>query len=403
MSGFSRRGFLGGLAGGVVLGAAGSAAATSAVAARAESAADPIDFEGVHQAGIVTPPQDRLQFVVFDITSTSRSDVRDLLVEWTDAARALTAGLAVGATGAVGGSPYAPPDDTGEVLDLPAAGLTITIGFGPSLFDERFGLAGSRPEGLVDLPPFPLDELDPAATGGDLCLQVCANDEQVAFHAARQMARVGVGVVNPRYSQQGSARTTGVQPNAVTPRNLMGFKDGTHNLTSDSGERIWAAGPQWLVGGSYLVTRRIRMIIETWDRTSLLEQEQVFGRTKLEGAPLGATAEQDPPDFSAVTASGPVIPADAHVRLAHPDNNSGASMLRRGYNYMDGLDRAGRIDAGLFFMAYQADPRQGFIPVQQALARSDALNEYIKHVGSGIWACPPGVGPGDYWGSTLLG
>lgn len=159
-----------------------------------------------------------------------------------------------------------------------------------------------------------------------------------------------------------------------------------------------------MVGGSYLVSRRIRMTIETWDRSSLREQEAVVGRHKGTGAPLGKQAEHDEPDFAATGDDGePLIAADAHVRLAHPDHNAGAHLLRRGYSFADGVDRLGRMDAGLFFLAYQRDPRRQFVPIQQRLARSDSLNEYIKHESSGLWACPPGVGPGGSWGDTLLG
>ncbi|MGV1037392.1 MAG: iron uptake transporter deferrochelatase/peroxidase subunit [Candidatus Nanopelagicales bacterium] len=398
-----RRGFLGGVIGGAALGATTATVVTSGPASATPGATDAIALEGAHQAGIVTPAQDRLNFVAFDVTTTDRADLRALLVEWTAAARQLTAGSPLGETGAVDGNVHGPPEDTGEALDLPAAGLTVTIGFGRSLFGQRFGLASRRPAALVDIPAFPLDELDPGATGGDICLQICSNDEQVAFHAARQFTRIGAGVVNPRYVQQGHVRTSGVQPKSTTPRNLMGFKDGTSNVKADDVDAIWAGGSDWMSGGSYLVTRRIRMMIEPWDRTSLIEQEEVIGRTKGVGAPLGAATEHASPDFGAQANGKPVIPADAHVRLAHPDQHGGARLLRRGYNYTDGIDRTGRIDAGLFFMAYQADPRRAFIPIQTTLAVKDSLNEYIKHVGSGIWACPPGVRQGQSWGHALFG
>ena len=398
-----RRGFLGGVIGGAALGATAAAVVTSGPARAEARSSDAIAFEGAHQAGIVTPAQDRLNFVAYDVTTTDRATLRDLLAEWTNAARQLTAGLPIGQTGAVDGNVHGPPEDTGEAFDLPAAGLTVMIGFGRSLFDRRFGLANRRPAALVDIFAFPLDELDPAATGGDLCLQICAYDEQVAFHAARQFTRIGAGVVNPRYVQHGHVRTSGVQPASGTPRNLMGFKDGTSNAKPDDADAIWAGGSDWMSGGSYLVTRRIRMMIEPWDRTSLIEQEEVIGRTKGVGAPLGSATEHASPDFGAQANGKPVIPADSHIRLAHPDHHGGVRLLRRGYNYTDGIDRTGRIDAGLFFMAYQADPRRAFIPIQSMLAAKDSLNEYIKHVGSGIWACPPGIRPGQTWGQALFG
>jgi deferrochelatase/peroxidase EfeB len=304
--------------------------------------------------------------------------------------------------GAVGGVPEAPPDDTGEALGLPPSRLTLTIGFGASLFAKgRFGLEDRRPPALVDLPHFPGDKLDPARSDGDIAIQACADDPQVAVHAVRNLARIGFGVVSVRWSQLGFGKTSSTTPQAATPRNLMGFKDGTNNIAGDDeellAEHVWAAasdGADWMAGGSYLVARRIRMHIETWDRASLVEQEQIIGRDKKEGAPLGAAREHDPVNLSRLA-------PDSHVRLAHPDSNNGARILRRGYSFTDGSDGLGRLDAGLFFLAYQRDPRTGFIPVQRNLAR-DSLNEYIQHVGSGLWACPPGVRRGGYWGDTLF-
>ncbi len=413
MTDLSRRRFLGIAAGGAALGAAGVGAGvllTREEAAAGTATEAPVRFEGAHQAGITTPPQDRLHFVAFDVTTTDRTELAALLRHWTQAARQLTAGLPVGATGAVGGHPEAPPEDTGEALGLPPAGLTLTVGFGPSLFDRRLGLGSQRPAALADLPHFAGEDLDPAISDGDLCIQACSYDAQVALHAVRQLTRIGAGVVNPRWAQLGYARTTGVGDSAATARNLQGFKDGTRNLdtssTSLTDDQLWAQaadGADWMAGGSYLVSRRIRMTVETWDRTSLREQEAVIGRHKGTGAPLGADNERDEPDFAATGADGkPVIPADAHVRLAHPDQNSGAHLLRRGYSFADGVDRLGRMDAGLFFLAYQRDPRRQFVPIQARLSRSDTLNEYIKHESSGLWACPPGVGPEGSWGERLL-
>ncbi|WP_431894708.1 iron uptake transporter deferrochelatase/peroxidase subunit [Nonomuraea sp. bgisy101] len=372
---------------------------------------DAVPFYGVHQAGIVTPAQDRLHFVAFDVTTTKREELADLLQEWTAAAARMTQGREAGAFGAVGGAPEAPPDDTGEALGLPASGLTLTIGFGPTLFDDRFGLAAKKPAGLAGLPRFPGEALLPEISGGDLCIQACAHDPQVAVHAIRNLARIGFGRVSVRYSQLGFGRTSSTSRAQATPRNLMGFKDGTANLkledTAMLRDHLWVAdgdGADWLTGGSYLVTRKIRMHIETWDRTSLTEQEAIFGRNKGEGAALGHQKEFDEIDFTRKGPDGTALIADdAHVRLAHPSNNKGARLLRRGYNFVDGSDGLGRLDAGLFFMAYQRDPRTQFVPVQMALARQDSLNEYIKHVSSGLFAVPPGVrDAGDYWGRALL-
>ncbi|MFF5854375.1 iron uptake transporter deferrochelatase/peroxidase subunit [Streptomyces sp. NPDC012751] len=406
----SRRALIGWGGAGLALGAA--AAGGAVAVARAGDGTDPagagtggaVPFHGAHQAGIATPVQDRLHFAAFDVKTEDRDEFVRMLKDWTAAARRMTAGRTVG-EGAYGGLAEAPPDDTGEALGLKPSRLTLTIGFGPSLFD-RFGLRDRRPEALVDLPKFPGDNLDRARTGGDLCIQACADDPQVAVHAIRNLARIGFGKVAVRWSQLGFGKTSSTTPDAHTPRNLFGFKDGTRNIagteTARLKEHVWVgdgdegAGAAWMTGGSYLVARRIRMNIETWDRTSLQEQEDVFGRDKREGAPVGKAKEHDEPFLKAMK-------PDAHVRLAHPDANGGITILRRGYSFTDGTDGLGRLDAGLFFLAYQRDVRKGFIPLQRRLSAHDALNEYIQHVGSAVFAVPPGVrDSGDWWGRTLL-
>ncbi|WP_435606854.1 iron uptake transporter deferrochelatase/peroxidase subunit [Streptomyces ardesiacus] len=404
----SRRALIGWGGAGLALGAAAAAGGAVAMdrtggdaSPAGPGAGSAVPFHGAHQAGIATPVQDRLHFAAFDVTTEDRAAFVALLKEWTAAARAMTAGHAVG-EGAYGGLPEAPPDDTGEALGLRPSRLTLTVGFGPSLF-EKFGLAGRRPEALADLPKFPGDNLDRARSGGDLCVQACADDPQVAVHAIRNLARIGFGKVVVRWSQLGFGKTSSTTPDEQTPRNLLGFKDGTRNIAGTDEARlekfVWAAaqdGAEWMAGGSYLVARRIRMHIETWDRASLQEQEDVFGRDKGEGAPVGRAKERDEPFLKAMK-------PDAHVRLAHPDSNGGATLLRRGYSFTDGTDGLGRLDAGLFFLAYQRDVRTGFIPVQRNLAK-DALNEYIQHVGSAVFAVPPGVRDADdWWGSTLFG
>ncbi|MEU5942647.1 iron uptake transporter deferrochelatase/peroxidase subunit [Micromonospora sp. NPDC047548] len=410
------------LAGVGVAGVAGVAAGAGALvrdadhAAANDLAAGAVPFHGEHQAGITTPAQDRLHVVAFDVITKDRARLVALLQEWTAAAARMTAGRDAGVIGAVDGMPEAPPDDTGEALGLPPSQLTLTIGFGPTLFrDEqgrdRFGIADRRPAALADLPHFAGDALRPEISGGDLCVQACANDPQVAVHAIRNLARIGMGAVSVRWSQLGFGRTSSTSRDQATPRNLFGFKDGTANLKSeDAGllrEQLWAQpgdGPEWMTGGSYLVTRKIRMQVETWDRSSLAEQEQIVGRTKGSGAPLGRRDEFDEPDLDAKRDGGePVIATTAHVRLAHPSRNNGARLLRRGYNFVDGSDGLGRLDAGLFFMAYQRDPRKQFVPIQTQLARNDAMNEYLRHVSSALFACPPGVrDAADWWGRPLF-
>ena len=412
----SRRRFLtasGATAGVVAAGAAGFTLGHAAAPASSEPAAQGVEpFYGPHQAGIATAQQDRLFFAAYDLTTTSLADLRELLEAWTAAAADMAAGRPAGPDAP---NESAPPTDTGEAVGLDPAHLTITFGFGPTLFDadgdDRFGLADRRPAALADLPAFPGDALDPAQGGGDLCVQACSNDPQVAYHAARNLTRIARGTAVLRWTQQGFGRTSSTTSSQVTPRNLMGFKDGTNNLDADEPDvdsMVWAApedGSDWMAGGSYLVARRIRMHIEVWDRSSLLDQEQTFGRTKAEGAPLGAAHERDPVDLDATGPDGaPVIPVGAHIRLASRARH-GTPILRRGYSFTDGVVPAtGQLDAGLFFVAYQRDPRAQFVPLQQRLAAGDALNEYVQHVGSALFAVPPGVaGPGHWIGETLLG
>jgi deferrochelatase/peroxidase EfeB len=403
----SRRHLLGGVAGLGILNAAGIGLAGCATNS-ADTPEQAFSFYGPHQAGIVTDIQDRLAFAAFDVTSTRREDLQTMLKTWTAAAEAMTRGAMVP------GDSYAderPPADTGEAVGLPPAQLTVTVGFGPALFDGRFGLAPRRPAALIDLPALPGETLDPARCGGDIGIQACANDPQVAFHAVRNLARLGRGTVVTRWTQLGFGRTSSTGAEQQTPRNLMGFKDGTRNIRSDDStalnQHVWVgaeAGQEWMRGGSYLVARRIRMFIETWDRDRLSDQEAVFGRTKYTGAPLTGKTEFDPPNFTAKTADGELtIPGNAHIRLAAFENNDGLRILRRGYSFTDGIDtRTGTLDAGLFFISFQKDPAQ-FITLQRKLGTKDALNEYIRHVGSALFACPQGVpDASSYWGHALF-
>jgi deferrochelatase/peroxidase EfeB len=422
-SGLSRRrllglvgaGTAGVLAAGATGGVIGHAAAQDAGTADGPGPDDAVPFTGRHQAGIVTPAQDRLHFVAFDVTTSSRDELVAMLKAWTQAARRMTAGRDAGPVGAVDGEQFAPPDDTGEAIGLPASGLTLTIGFGPTLFtgadgSDRFGLADRRPAPLAELPSFPGDQIDPARSGGDLCIQACANDPQVAVHAVRNLVRLGVGVVSVRWSQLGFGRTSSTSTGQATPRNLFGFKDGTNNLKAENDAAldrlVWVAmsdsAGDWLAGGSYLVARRIRMLIEPWDTSTLDEQEKTIGRTKGVGAPLGQRNEFDPVDVTKKVDGAPAVPPTSHVFLANPQSAKTA-ILRRGYSFVDGSDGLGRLDAGLFFIAYQRNPETGFVQVQRNL-RTDAMNEYIRHTSSAVFACPPGLRDGaDWWGRSLFG
>jgi deferrochelatase/peroxidase EfeB len=412
----SRRGLLA-LGGAAVAGAAASGALAGCDGDHPKPAAPvaaKVPFYGTHQAGIATPAPARLAFATYDLTVSgspeeNRAALRELLQTWTAAAAAMTEGKQVPGDST---SLVAPPADTGEAYGASPANLTITFGVGPSLFDGRFGLAAKRPAALADLPKLPPENLDPSRSGGDLAIQACSDDPVVAFHAIRNLARLGRGTVVMRWSQLGFGKATSNGSAQETPRNLMGFKDGTRNIdgtdTQRMDEYVWVGNEtdqDWMRGGTYLVARRIAMRIEAWDRDFLADQQHVFGRYKYSGAPLSGSKEFDTPDFAAKDASGqPVIPVNAHIRLAAHENNGGIRILRRGYSYTDGIVSAsGELDAGLFFIAFQKDPRKQFVPLQRSLGAHDALNEYIQHVGSGLFACPPAASGADrYWAQGLL-
>jgi len=412
--GLSRRRLLGYAGAGAAAGTAGFAGGMGAARAT-DAPAVAHAFHGRHQAGIVSPAQDRLHFAAFDVTATSRRELVRLLRGWTAAAAAMTQGRPVG-----GGAPLpydSPPADTGEALGLPPSRLTLTFGFGPGLFrdadgHDRFGIDHRRPTALRRLPHFPADNLRPERSDGDLCVQACADDPQVAVHAIRNLSRIAFGSAALRWSQLGFGRTSSTSTSQATPRNLFGFKDGTDNLKAEEGSAVdrfvWVApeddpGARWLAGGSYLVARRINMAIEPWDRTALSEQERLVGRDRRHGAPLSGGSEHTPPDFSTRGSHGtPLMAMDSHVRLAHPSHNDGVRMLRRGYNFTEGNDELGRLDAGLFFIAYVRDPDRQYIPMQIKLSQQDGLMEYLQHTGSALFAVPTGVRRGGFVGETLF-
>ncbi|MET3850752.1 MULTISPECIES: iron uptake transporter deferrochelatase/peroxidase subunit [unclassified Paenibacillus] len=379
---------------------------TVAAVAGHPDAGDRIPFYGKHQAGIITPSQNFIYFAAFDVTTTDAKELKKLFQAWTAAAAAMTEGSMLGEESA---NHNLPPVDTGESAGLSPSRLTLTFGAGPSLFDSRFGLASKRPANFSDLPAFNGDQLDARWCGGDLAVQACADDLQVAFHAIRNLARIARGTAVLRWTQEGFQRTGSADPAGGTPRNLLGFKDGTANPDTTSSEQmnrvVWAGaegGAAWMAGGSYMAVRRIRMRIEVWDRSSLKDQEETFGRYRASGAPLGGQHEFDKVDLSAKGPDGsPAIPANSHMALARGDGS--VQILRRSYSYSGGMDaKTGQLDAGLLFICFQRDLQKQFIPLQQKLAKSDRLNEYIQHVGSAVFACFPGASSGGYIGETLL-
>jgi deferrochelatase/peroxidase EfeB len=439
----SRRGFLT-AAGAAVAGTAlGSGAAQAVPAANTQAAefslpAEP--FWGAHQGGILTKPQSHTYFATFDLVTNKREDVVKVMRAWTLAAARMSQGMPIQPfpltevsydtdTATTTTSSDADPvskivaaPDSGESLELPPARLTVTIGFGAGLFvkedKDRYGLAKQRPEAFIDLPRFVGDQLVDTHSDGDLSVQACADDPQVAFHAVRQLARIAEDFVQVRWTQ------TGFMPNfgpKRTARNLMGFKDGTNNpSTADAAmmdKFVWVGseGPSWMRGGSYLVARRIRIALEHWDRTNVGFQEQTVGRHKLNGAPLGHpnAHEFTPMDLKATDKDGNlIIPENSHVRLAAAASNDGAQILRRPYSYNDGVNftaerwppwRQGmEYDAGLFFLAYQRDVRTGFVKIFERMAKFDMMNQFATHVGGGFFAVPRGAMQGQYIGQDLF-
>ncbi|MGW0389456.1 iron uptake transporter deferrochelatase/peroxidase subunit [Streptomyces sp. NPDC003042] len=412
----SRRRLLGtvGAAGaaGLALGATGGAlvhsalgdspaGATPAAGSLGSLGATQVAFHGAHQAGITTPLQAKGHVLAFDLAAgAGRKEAAALLRRWSDTARRLMAGET------------APTADSGIALDAGPSSLTLTFGFGHSFF-ERTGLTAHRPVALDPLPDFSSDRLDAQRSNGDLWVQIGADDGLVAFHALRAVQKDAGDAARVRWQMNGFNRSPGATSTPMTARNLMGQVDGTGNpkpAEPDFDQRIFvqAGGPgpaehSWMAGGSYAVVRRIRMLLDDWDRQSLAQQEQVIGRTKATGAPLTGGGETTEPALDKLGADGkPVIAANAHARISAPEQNGGAAMLRRPFSYHDGIAPDGTPDAGLLFICWQADPLRGFVPVQRKLDRGDALSQFIRHESSGLYAVPPGPRAGEYVGQRLL-
>ncbi|MBV8349573.1 MAG: Dyp-type peroxidase [Mycolicibacterium sp.] len=427
----SRRHMLqGGLfVGGAVIGGAAAATASAAIDTGPHSASTVEPFYGQHQSGIVTDTQQHTVLAAFDLNTNSRQHVTEVLRRWSDLAAQLTQGQSATIpiyNPADASNAYA--DTTGksttsDSLEAWQSGpnrLTITIGFGRGLFlrngTDRFGLAAKLPAQLIELPHFPGDQLAPDQSNGDLLVHACGDDLQAVFHGVRSLARISPDIATLRWTQIGYSPGN----SAGTPRNLMGFKDGTLNSNAhppaDLNATLWAGndGPAWMRAGSYLVYRRIRITLEHWDRLPVTAQEQVIGRHKVSGAPLGGSKEFDALDLAARDVAGRLhIPETSHVRLAAPETNNGAVLIRRAFSYNNGTTQfterwppwrqALEYDAGLLFLGYQRDPRTAFVPINSRLAINDALNQFITHTASAVFALPPGAaGPGHWVGETLF-
>ncbi|QKW51090.1 iron uptake transporter deferrochelatase/peroxidase subunit [Streptomyces buecherae] len=412
----SRRRLLGtaGAAGAAGLVAGGASAVAADRATRDDAGttaltsigASAVDFggqaraHGTPQAGILDPHQVHGHLIAFDLAPRAdRKAAAALLRRWTQAARAL-----------VEGRP-ADREDTGSALDAGPASLTVTMGFGRTFFG-KVGLTKQLPQALAPLPDFSSDVLDKARSDGDLWLQIGANDGLVAFNALRVLQRVAGDTARVRWQMTGFNRTPGATGKPRTTRNLMGQIDGTNNPKPEEDDfdaRVFvpkggdASSPAWMAGGSYAVVRRIRMLLDTWDHLSLEQQERVIGRRKSDGAPLSGGTETTPVDLEKFTKDGSIaIRGDAHVRVAAPESNQGAAMLRRPYSYHDGFREDGQPDAGLLFIAWQADPMRGFVPVQRKLDRGDGLSRFLRHEASGLFAVPAAAKPDEYVGQPLL-
>jgi len=356
---------------------------------------EPIPFHGRHQAGITLPAQRHLHVVAFDVQREQLEDVRELLRVLSQTAAALTAG-----------EQQPPGSSTGEADGLGTARLTVTIGLGSSLFaagnQDRFGLRARRPDDLHNLPSFRGDDLRRDLCGGDIGVQVCCDDPQVAFAAVHALTFAAHGLATPRWTQSGFLSA----PAGHTGRNVLGFKDGTRNLDPGTApDHLWLGSdaPAGLAGGTLMVVRRIRTLLDVWDATSVQQQEQAVGRRKATGAPLQGGREQDAPDLRGVPGGEPVTPLDAHVRLAAPESNGGARILRRSYNYTSGVDAAtGQLDVGLIFISYQRRLDQ-FLRIQRRLdAGGDALAKHLVAVASAVFVCPPGCSSGGFVGEGLF-
>ncbi|MEW1644508.1 iron uptake transporter deferrochelatase/peroxidase subunit [Streptomyces sp. NPDC091219] len=402
--GISRRRLLGTAgATGLVLGAAGGAVGYASAPAGATPLTslgeDMAMFHGKHQPGITEGLQARGHLVAFDLAAgAGRKEAAALLRRWSTTAQRLMAGEA------------AAQDDTDVARDAGPSSLTITFGFGNSFF-SRTGLEKQRPASLDPLPDFSSDHLDKARSNGDLWVQIGANDALVAFHALRTIQKDAGSAARVRWQMNGFNRTPGATSRTMTARNLMGQLDGTRNpkpSESDFDRRIFvpASGstdPAWMANGSYAVVRRIRMLLDDWEKLSVGAQENVVGRRKSNGAALSGGGETTAMDLEKTDAKGNlVVPLNAHARIARPDQNGGAAMLRRPFSYHDGIAADGTPDAGLLFVCWQADPLRGFVTVQRKLDRGDALSTYIRHEASGLFAVPGGATEGEYVGQRLL-
>jgi deferrochelatase/peroxidase EfeB len=380
--------------------------ATAAHGVNARELTQRLAFDGVHQSGIITPKPAQATVIALDSVAASRAALFEALQAISSEARLLTQGEPVGVA-----EIDDPPPDSGILGAYNAPdSLSVTVGFGASLFDDRYGLAAKCPPHLTAMPSFALDELDPTRTGGDVIVQICAGQRDTVVHTVRELMRGVAGNLAIRWMLDGfQTAVRDTNPKAST-RNLFAFRDGTANPDvanpAKMDEFVWVTAapgePRWTTGGSYLVVRAIRQHVEFWDRVGMLEQEQMIGRYRVSGAPLGGTYEHEDPRYD-LDPKGDRIPLLAHIRLANPRKPSTEHqrILRRGYNYDRGVDEAGNLDQGLLFMAFNKDPERQFATIQRRL-ETEPMTDYILPVGGGYFFVPPGSRGSDDWvGSGL--
>ncbi len=394
----SRRGLLlGGVAAVGVAGASAWAVTDSRGSAQpATFGAQTVPFFGAHQAGIATPVQSNATFVGLDLVPDAKREAREVLRAvlklWTADAQRLTQGAAALA-------------DTEPELALRPARLTITVGFGPTLFD-RIGFDQLKPPSAHPIPAMPTDRLEPRWGATDLMLQICADDPVAVAHAGRVLVKNVRGLAAERWRQVGFRNARSAEPDGTTGRNLMGQVDGTVNPvpgTPDFDQVVWSdgGGRPWMAGGTMMVIRRIRMHLDAWDALDRASKELVVGRRLDNGAPLTGEKETDPVDVTVMRDGIPVIPPNAHAALAHPHGPE-ERLLRRPYNYDDAPPPGEVSNSGLIFVSYQRDIDRQFLPIQERLAKSDAMNRWTTAIGSAVYVIPPGVQPGGFLGGQLF-
>jgi deferrochelatase/peroxidase EfeB len=414
---FGRRSFLRGIAGGV----AGAVAANAAVPGEAHAAQQDqynleatrdgtrsIAFYGQHQAGIGTPPQTAATFLSLDVIAADRRELAELFRTLTARAAFLTKGGTPPPT-----PPNAPPSDDrllGPTV-LPDD-LTVTVALGASLFDSRYGLGARKPTQLETMRAFTHDNLDPRISDGDLLLQLCAGHRDTVGHAMLDILSHVSGGMRIRWRIDGfrfPPRPVGI------PRDWMGFKDGITNPdptdTREMNQVVWVQPgppePAWTAGGTYQVVRIIRMHLDTWNKVPIEQQEHIFGRRKVSGAPLYATSPTVTDQLDPVYTNDPqglLTPLDCHIRLANPQTPQTAassSILRRSFQYDQSPDVGGNPDMGHAFCCFQQQ-LTSYIDMQNRL-ESELLVPYISPIGGGYFFALPGVRDAhDYYGRGLL-